>query len=46
MLRLGYIIVKIERGSGWHPDDGGCLSCGAPQGVLCKKDCKGLTGLV
>ena len=39
LLKFGYRLVKIKPGSGWHPDDGGCLNCGAEQGQYCYVPC-------
>lgn len=38
--KLGYRIIKIEKGSGWHPEDGPCFVCGAAEGVACLDSCK------
>lgn len=40
--KLGYLLVKVVPGSGWHPDDGPCCACGVEEGEDCKEDCPGL----
>lgn len=34
--KLNFGIAKRELGSGWHPDDGPCIDCGADQGEECR----------
>lgn len=36
---MGYMLVKVDPGSGWHPNDGPCSQCGAQVGEYCKDDC-------
>lgn len=37
---FGWKVVKIKPGSGWHPSDGPCLSCGADINQPCKPECQ------
>lgn len=37
--KLGYRLIKIEPGKGWHPNDGPCSFCGVEEGVDCLPNC-------